>query len=58
VKPADGVFVRKRSRIQSFQKSGDGILPGARAGRVISRNYAKARREIKREKGTIVPLLY
>jgi len=55
VKAASGVFVRKRSRIRSSQKSGEGILLGARAGRDISRNWAKARRGIEREKGTIVP---
>jgi len=55
VKAANGVFVRKRSRILSSQKFGDGILLGARAGRDISRDWAMARRGIKRIKGTIVP---
>jgi len=55
VKAANGVFVRKRSRIRSSQKSGDGILLGARAGRDISRNWAKAIRGIEREKETIAP---
>jgi hypothetical protein len=54
VKAVNGVFVRKRSQIRSSQKSGDGILPGARAGRDIRRNWAMAGRGIEREKETIV----
>jgi hypothetical protein len=50
VKPAGCGYVLKRSRIQSYPKSGDGILLGVRAGRDISRNWAKARRENERAK--------
>ena len=55
MKPADGVFVRKRIQIRSSQKSGDGILPGAQAGRDISRNWVMARKGIEKEKETIIP---
>jgi hypothetical protein len=58
VKPARCVFVRKKSRIRSSQKSGDGILPGARAGRDISRNCTKARKGNKWGKGKLGTLPY
>jgi hypothetical protein len=49
VKPVRCVFVRRKNRIRSSQKSGDGILLGARAGRDISRNCIKARKVNKVE---------
>ncbi|MEN6319426.1 MAG: hypothetical protein ABFD82_11815 [Syntrophaceae bacterium] len=49
MKPARCVFVRRRNRIRSSQKSGDGILLGARAGRDISGNSIKARKGNKIE---------
>ena len=49
MKPARYVFVRRKNRIRSSQKSGDGILLGARAGRDISRNFIKARKGNKME---------